>query len=116
VKSGVETAKSLFLIFKEIWDLITSFRYTRLKLKNQALVESLTIRADIQKKVDEGILTPDEGKEYTHLVKTRTDNLIGMKVLPKKIAIDIPIIDHKKMLAEFEEMKMLSSGDPMTED
>jgi len=111
VKSGIETAKSLFLIFKEIWDFVTNFQFYKQKQKNQALLESLTIRTEIQKKVDEGILTIEEGKEYLHMIKTRTDDLIGMKVLPKQIVIDSNNIENKKLLAEFEGMKMLSSGD-----
>ena len=111
VKSGIETAKSLFLIFKEVWDFVTNFQFYKQKQKNQALLESLTIRTEIQNKVDEGILTKDEGKEYLHMIKTRTDDLIGMKVLPKQIVIDTNQIENKKLLAEFEGTKMLSSGD-----
>ncbi|HEY9705610.1 MAG TPA: hypothetical protein V6C58_24440 [Allocoleopsis sp.] len=115
IKSGIETAKSLFLIFKEVWDFITNFQFYKQKQKNQALLESLTIRAEIQKKVEEGILTPDEGKEYLHMIKTRTDDLIGMKVLPKQIVIESNQIENKKLLAEFEGIKMLSSGDHISQ-
>ena len=110
VKSGIETAKSLFLIFKEVWDFVTNFQFYKQKQKNQALLESLTIRTEIHKKVDEGVLTIEEGKEYLHMIKTRTDDLIGMKVLPKQIVIESNYIENKKLLAEFEGMKMLSSG------
>jgi hypothetical protein len=111
IKSGVETAKSLFLIFKEVWDYITNFQYYKHKQKNQALLESLSIRTEILQKVNEKILTEEEGKEYLHMIKTRTDDLIGMKVLPKKILVDSTKIENKKLLAEFEGIKMLLSGD-----
>ena len=111
VKSGIETAKSLFLIFKEVWDFVTNFQFYKQKQKNKALLESLSIRTEIQRKVDEGILTIEEGKEYLHMIKTRTDDLIDMKVLPKQIVIESNQIENKKLLAEFEGMKMLSSGD-----
>ena len=111
VKSGIETAKSLFLIFKEIWDFVTNFGFYKQKQKNQTLLESLSIRTEIQKKVEEGVLTKEEGLEYVHMIKTRTDDLIGMKVLPKQIVIKSSQIENKKLLAEFEGMKMLSSGD-----
>lgn len=111
VKSGIETAKSLFLIFKEIWDFVTSFRFYKQKQKNQAILESLSIRTEILKKVNEGVLTKEEGLEYVHMIKTRTDDLIGMKVLPKQIVIESSQIENKKLLAEFEGMKMLSLGD-----
>jgi hypothetical protein len=111
VKSGIETAKSLFLIFKEIWEFVTSFKHYKQKQKNQALLESLTIRTEIQKKVEEGVLSKDEGLEYMHMIKTRTDDLIGMKVLPKQIVIESNLIENKKLLTEFEGIKMLSTGD-----
>lgn len=111
IKSGVETTKSLFLIFKEIWDFITNFKYYKSAQKNKALLESLSIRTEIQKKVDEKILTPEEGKEYLHLIKTRTDDLIGMKVLPKVIVLETNQIENKKLLEGFEGLKMLTGGD-----
>lgn len=110
VKSGIETTKSLFLIFKEIWDFITNFKYYKTAQKNKALLESLSIRTEIQKKIDENILTPEEGKEYMHLIKTRTDDLIGMKVLPKVIVLETNQIENKKLLNEFEGLKMLTGS------
>jgi hypothetical protein len=111
IKTGIETAKSLFLIFKEIWDYITNFRHYKMKQKNQTLLDSLTVRAEIKKRVDEGVLTEDEGKEYMHIIKTRTDELIGMKVLPKQLVLENNVIENKKLLTEFEGLKMISGGD-----
>lgn len=108
IKSGIETAKSLFLIFKEIWDYITNYKHYKESKRNNTLLESLTIRAEIQKKVDEGIITETEGLEYSHMVKTRADDLIGMKVLPKKIVMETNQIDNKKLLNEFEGLKLIS--------
>lgn len=115
IKSGIETAKSLFLIFKEIWDYITNFKYYKQKQKNEALLESLSIRTEIMKKVQEGVLTEKEGMEYLHMVKTRTDTLIGMKVLPKQIVAETSVIENKKLLNEFEGIKMLMSGETTTD-
>ena len=75
------------------------------------MLESLSIRAEIQKQIDDGVLTKGEGMEYMHMIKTRTDDLIGMKVLPKQIVIDNNQIENRKLLADFEGMKLLSSGD-----
>jgi hypothetical protein len=111
VKSGIETAKSLFLIFKEVWDSVINFKYYKHRQNSQALLESLTIRTLIKNKVDDGILTIDEGKEYVHIIKTRTEDLIGMKVLPKQIVVESNQVENKKLLTEFEGVKMLSSSD-----
>lgn len=111
IKSGIETAGSLFLIFKQFWDFITSYKYYRQEQSNKALLESLTIRSEIVKRVNEGILTEEEGKEYTHIIKTRVDDLIGMKVLPKQIVLESNQVENKKLLMEFEGFKMLTSGE-----
>lgn len=110
VKSGIETAKSLFLIFKEIWDFIINFRYYKQKQNNKALLDSLSIRAEISKRIEDGTITKEEGQEYAHMIKTRTDDLIGMKVLPKQIVIDKNQIENRKLLEEFEGLKMLTDG------
>lgn len=111
IKSGIETTKSIFLIFKEIWEFATSYRHYKQKQKNNTLMESLTIRAEIKKKVDEKVITEDEGKEYMHMVKTRTEELIGMKVLPKVIVMENNQIENKKLIQEFEGLKLLANGD-----
>jgi hypothetical protein len=111
IKTGIETAKSLFLIFKEVWDYITNFRHYKQKQKNQTLLEGLSIRSEIKKKVAEGVLTEEEGKQYIHLIKTRTDDLIGMKVLPKQIVMENNVIENKKLLSEFESLRMISGGE-----
>jgi hypothetical protein len=116
IKTVAETAKSIFLIFKEIWDYIINYRYYKNKQRNGALLESLTIRAEIEKKVQEGVITPEEGKEYMHLIKSRTDNLIGLKVLPKQIVIDRTVVDNKKMIEEFENVKFLISPENQSDE
>lgn len=110
LKSGVETAKSLFLVFKEVWDFAINHRYYKQDKKNKVLLDSLTIRTEIHKKVEEGILSKKEGMEYLHIVKTRTDDLIGMKVLPKQLTIESNILENRKILANIAELKMLSSS------
>lgn len=111
VKTNVETAKSLFLIFKEVWDFITNFRYYKQNQNNKALLDSLSIREELKKKCDEGIISSEEMQEYIFMIKTRTDNLIGMKVLPKQIVMENIQVNNKKLLNEFEGLKMLTGGE-----
>lgn len=111
IKTGVETAKSLYLIFKEVFDLAINYKQYKNSQKNKALMESLTIRAEILKKVDDGVITDSEATEYIHLIKTRTDDLIGMKVLPKQIVLENTKIENKKLLKEIEGVRFLTSGE-----
>lgn len=110
LKTGIETAKSLFLIFKEVWEYATNYKQYKNSKNNNVLMESLTIRSEIKKKIEEGVITEEEGTEYTHLIKTRTDDLIGMKVLPKQIVLEHSKIENKKLLGEIEGIRLLSSG------
>lgn len=102
IKTKVELAKSIFEIFKEIWDFITSFNFYRNQQKNNALLESLSIRREILKSVEEGVLTEKEAQEYLHVIKTRTDNLIGLKVLPRELVIQNHQVNSSKILEEYK--------------
>ena len=64
-------------------------------------MESLTIRKELLKSVEDGILTENEAKEYLHIIKTRTNDLIGMKVLPRVLTISDNKFDSAKMLEEY---------------
>jgi hypothetical protein len=108
LKTGIETAKSLFLIFKEIWDFVVSHKQYQSKQKNDTLLESLTIRKAILTKLEEGVITENEAKEYTHIIKTRAEDLIGLKVLPKELIQKSHEIDNKKLLDEFKELRLLN--------
>jgi hypothetical protein len=110
LKTGIETAKSLFLIFKEIWDFVISHKQYKSKQGNDALLESLTIRKEILTKLEEGVITEKEAQEYTHIIKTRAEDLIGMKVLPKELIQKNHEIDNKKLLNEFKELRLLNQN------
>jgi len=87
IKTKAEIAKAIFDLFKEIWDYITSFKFNRQDRKNKELLDSLAIRSEIKKKVEEGVISPEEAKEYEFYIKSRTDKLIGLKTLPKQIVV-----------------------------
>lgn len=108
LKTGSETAKSLFLIFKEIWDFVISHKQYKTKQNNEALLESLSIRKEIMDKLDEGVITEQEAKEYTHIIKTRAEDLIGLKVIPKELIQKNHELNNKKLLEEFKELRLLN--------
>lgn len=108
IKTTAETAKSLFLIFKEMWDFFINRKYYQNKQHNQALVESLSIMQEVKNNITNGILTEEQGKEYIHLVKSRTDKLIGLKTMPKTLMLENNNIDNIKLLNEMKETKLLN--------
>lgn len=101
IKTKAEIAKAIFDLFKEIWDFITSFKFNRQDRKNKELLDSLTIRAEIKKKVDEGVISPEEAKEYEHYIKSRTDKLIGLKTLPKQIVVQTYNQPNRNLLEDY---------------
>jgi len=70
-------------------------------------MESLTIRKEILKMKEENVLTDKEAQEYSHMIKTRTDSLIGLKVLPKSLMNINHNVENKNLLNEYKDMKLL---------
>ncbi|KAA3604704.1 MAG: hypothetical protein DWQ06_04515 [Calditrichaeota bacterium] len=110
LKTSIETAKSLFLVFKEIWDFIVNRKFYEAKQENDALLESLTIRKEIKKMQEEKVLSEEEAKEYLQIIKNRTDSLIGLNVLPKTLANTSSIVNSKTLLDEYNNVKLLKKG------
>jgi len=99
LKTGIETAKSLFVV---------SHKQYKTKQKNEALLESLSIRKEIMDKLEEGVITDKEAQEYTHIIKTRAEDLIGLKVMPKELIQKNHELNNKKLLEEFKELRLLN--------
>lgn len=111
IKSKIETAKALFQIFKEIWDYIVNRNFYVAKQKNEALLDSLTIRKEINKMATDNVITIAEAKKYSFLVKSRADSLIGMKVLPKELLESEDEITNKDLLLDYKELKLLENSE-----
>ena len=91
-----------------MWDFFINRKYYQNKQHNQALVESLSIMQEVKNNITNGILTEEQGKEYIHLVKSRTDKLIGLKTMPKTLMLENNNIDNIKLLNEMKETKLLN--------
>lgn len=89
VKTTVNVANAVFNLFRELLDYIVNFRFAKNDRSMQTLSESLSIRKEIVEAQKNGIISEDEAKEYIHMVKTRTDKLIGLGVVPRKAINDI---------------------------
>ena len=100
----------IFDLFKEVWDYITSFSFNRQDRKNKALLESLSIRTEIQNKVDQGTISEEEAQEYMHYIKTRTDKLIGLKTLPKQIVLQTNNQPNRNLLEDLKVKGLLTGG------
>lgn len=88
VKTAVEIAQSVFTIFAETLDYIINFSFAKDDRKMKKLQDSLTIRSQIQQAAKAGVITKEEESQYIHLIKSRTDKLIGLHVTPRKAMDD----------------------------
>jgi len=108
IQTGIETAKSLFLMFKEVWDWIVNKKFYEQHQENQALLENLAVIRQIKEHQEAGYLTDDEGKELTHKIKTRVFDLVDLNVLPKTITKEKFESSHKDILLNYREIKKLN--------
>ena len=110
-KTSVETAKSLFLVFKEVWDFCLNHKHYKNKLEIDSLDSNLTILGKIKDAQEKQLLTPEKAKEYSTLILRKTDDLIELKVLPKKIVSEVSSITHFELLKDLPSIKFLTEGD-----
>lgn len=110
VKSTVETAKSLFQIFKEVWDWVVNRRFYKSKLRNAGLLDNLNVMIAIKEAQDKGAIDESTAKIYRETVIRRTEDLLELNVVPKMLIEAKAEENTKKLLGEFKEIKMLESG------
>ncbi|MBN8697341.1 MAG: hypothetical protein J0L87_12490 [Bacteroidetes bacterium] len=110
VKTTVETAKSIFQIFKEVWDWVVNRKFYKSKLRNAGLLDNLNVMMAIKTAQDNGVIDENTAKIYKETIIRRTEDLLELNVVPK-VLIEAKTEDNsKRLLAEFTEIKMLESG------
>ncbi|MBI3586191.1 MAG: hypothetical protein HY088_03570 [Ignavibacteriales bacterium] len=108
IKTTAEVAHSLAIIFKEIWDWIINKEHYKNKLFNDSLMSNLEVMKVIKQHEKEGTLNADEAKTLVHTIKTRTNDLLELNVLPKKIADENYQVKPSDLLLEYKEIKKLN--------
>jgi hypothetical protein len=108
VKTSVEIADALTKLFKEIFFFWISYKSYKNKVEMETLTGNLSVLEDIKKAQANGTLSEEKAKEYSVLIVRKTDDLIGLKVMPKKILDVDTTIDHPKMLEEYTSVKLLN--------
>ncbi|MFA6541519.1 MAG: hypothetical protein WCT99_07945 [Bacteroidota bacterium] len=108
IQTTIETAKSLFYIFKEVWDWIVNKKYYQNRLQNQSILDNLEVIKRIDEYKKSGALTEDESKALIHTIKTRAFDLVELNVLPKQITQEKFNSTHRDLLLNYKEMKRLN--------
>ncbi|MBK8852445.1 MAG: hypothetical protein IPN73_20135 [Saprospiraceae bacterium] len=110
VKTTVETAKSLFQIFKEVWDWVVNRKFYKSKLRNAGLLDNLNVMVAIKAAQDNGVIDENTAKIYKETIIRRTEDLLELNVVPKVLIESKAEGNTKRLLGEFTEIKMLESG------
>lgn len=109
VKSSVEITRSLFQIFKEIWDWMLNRKFYKNKLRNSGLMDNLSVMIAIQEAKEKGAIDDETARIYRESIIIKTEDLLELNVLPKELYDLKTQNDSRKLLAEFSEVKMLEN-------
>lgn len=107
IETKVEVARSIFMMFKEMWDSLVNRKFHLNKMKNDEIVNSLTIMQEIDKKLHDGVIDADTAKMLKHNVLTRMNGLINMGVWPKEIVMDKSNTNNRNLIEELTKQKLL---------
>jgi hypothetical protein len=110
VKSSVQIGTALFQIFKEIWDWVLNRKYYKNKLRTDAFLENLNVFNAIKESERSGSIDAATAKTYRETILRKTEDLLELKVLPKKLIESQTYISNQKVLSEYSEIKMLGEG------
>lgn len=109
LKTTVDTAKSLFQIFKEIWDWLMNRKFYKNNLHNAGLMDNLNVMMAIKDAKEKGAITEEEAKIYKEKIIRRTEDLLELNVAPKQLIEESNENNTRRILLEFTETKMLEN-------
>lgn len=111
IKTTVETAKSLFQIFKEVWDWVLNRKFYNSKLRNAGLLDNLNVLVAIKNAQDTGAIDENTAKIYKETVIRRTEDLLELNVIPKDLIDTSTRENSRKLLSEYTEIRLLENRD-----
>lgn len=98
LEAGVKASATIFQTFKQIFDFVRFRRHERMERDNRSLLESLNVISEIKSKVEAKQITEEDGKRYTHHVKTSLNILLGLNVMPKDLTDEAENVSVMKFL------------------
>lgn len=74
------------------------------------MLENLQVFNAIKESETNGAIDSDTAKIYRETLLRRTEDLLGLKVLPKNLVETKTEISSRKVLSEYTEIKMIEEG------
>jgi hypothetical protein len=112
VKSTIEISRSLFQIFKEVWDWIVNRKFYKNKLRNSGLMDSLNIMTAIHEAKEKSVIDEETARIYKESIIIKTEDLLDLNVLPKDLFQSTLATNSRKLLSEFSNIKLLENKNP----
>jgi hypothetical protein len=111
--AGIQCAKLIMenikTLLSEWWQKVRFRSYEEFDRKMEAVSKSLTVMGTVQQAVDNNVIDEETGNLLKTRVLVEVDNLIGIgATLP--IHEDVERVDHRKLLSEKRDTKLLGSG------
>lgn len=110
IETGIKTAKSLFDIFKEVWDWLVNRKHYREKLKNATFINNLDALKKLNDLKNEGAITAEDALIYRELIIKRTDELFSLKTVPRELLLESGLTKDEKVVLEYNEIRLLMDG------
>jgi hypothetical protein len=76
IKSTIEISKSLFQIFKEVWDWLLNRKFYKNKLRNSGLMDNLSVMIAIQEAKEKGAIDEETARIYRETIIIKTEDLL----------------------------------------
>jgi hypothetical protein len=111
IKTTAEAAASLFQVFKEMWDWLVNREHYKNRVQAETVNANLSLLERIQTAGASGTLSPERVREYSELIERRTDDLIGLGVLPKSLAAEVTSYSNSALLLNIGATKKLEEGE-----
>jgi hypothetical protein len=110
VETGIKTAKSLFQIFKEVWDWMVNRKYYKQKLRNAAFLDNLDVINKIEESKNNGALSEEDAKRYKELITKKTDELLSLNTVPRQLLLETNQQSKNQPLLDYNEIRLLTEG------
>ena len=114
LKGSGDIIKQFRLLMGDVWNRLRYKNQDEQIANNNVLMSSLKVMGDIQKRVDNGTLTPEEGEKFKRSITRGTLGLLNCHTLPTEIE-SVELVPNNLLLNSFNP-KLLEASTPKMED
>jgi hypothetical protein len=110
IKTSLELGEALFNIFKEVWGFLVSRKHHQNKIEMTTLIDNLVVMKKISESEKEGTISPEKARHYKAMILIKTEDLIGLKVLPKQLADEALVDRNVDLLQDIGSVRLFTAG------